>query len=84
MKFAKRFWKGKKLGGKWELGTSKAFTLLLTCSASGPGPLGEQRRRSADRLGRRWVAGWAAGGSSGRLTSSIAAMYRSYAGARSS
>lgn len=37
MKFAKRFWKGKKLGGKWELGTSKAFTLLLTCSASGPG-----------------------------------------------
>lgn len=28
MKFAKRFWKGKKLGGKWELATSKALSLL--------------------------------------------------------
>lgn len=33
LKFAKRFWKGKKLGGKWELATSKALAPLLTCLA---------------------------------------------------
>lgn len=68
MKFAKRFWKGKKLGGKWELVTSKAFTLLLTCSA--PGLRGLQDRdpgraacRSADQPGRG--AGWVRGAGRG-------------------
>jgi len=28
LKFVKRFWRRKKLGGKWELATSKAFSTI--------------------------------------------------------
>lgn len=48
---AERFWKGKKLGGKWELATSKALAPHLTCSAP-------RRDRAAGR-GRR--CGWTEG-----------------------
>lgn len=57
MKFAKRFWKGKKLGGKWELATSKALASLLTCSASEQAPRAGGQRGGSTRGGRGRVGG---------------------------
>lgn len=56
---AKRFWKGKKLGGKWELATSKALARFLTCSASSSkqGPRAGAQCGGSRGRGKGWVGG---------------------------